>query len=209
MAVGGSKNLNPYQFTTREQADQIRSDIASGKITHHQASQRLKQREAFLTNIGAQGWRPGEGKSGASSTALDAFIKRTERDVGQQQSTVARGAARRGMMTSGQSAAIQREIHQRGQERISEFELGEERMSKEFDLRERGLDIQQESVRKQYALGLRRAEAAEAAGWGQMGGMGLGLLLASYGAAKGTAMAAAGPAGWALMGVSALGALFD
>ena len=140
--------------------------------------------------------------------AFESFAGRTEEKVRQQQSDIARGSARRGMYTSGQAAATQRKVRESGTQAMADYDIGLERLERDWDLSERRLDIEEERIRLGHSLGLKQLEQAEMAGYGKMGGVGLGLWLGSLGGT--TALTAAmGPAGLGLMGVAALGALFD
>jgi hypothetical protein len=151
---------------------------------------------------------PREDQSKWRQDAFSSFERKTEEKVREYQSDIARGSARRGMYTSGQAAAAQRQVRSSGTQAMADYDVGLERVERDWELSERQMDWREESTRLQHSLGLKQLEQAEMAGYGKMGGVGLGLWLGSLGAAAPLA-AAMGPMGLGLMGVAALGALFD
>ena len=152
--------------------------------------------------------RKREQDSGWRERAFESFAGRTEEQVRKQQSDIARGSASRGMSTSGQAAALQQKVRESGTRTMADYDVGLERVERDWELSDRRLDIEEERIRMGHSLGLKQLEQAEMAGYGKMGGVGLGLWLGSLGGT--TALTAAmGPAGLGLMGVAALGALFD
>jgi hypothetical protein len=116
--------------------------------------------------------------------SIAGFTRDNDEAVMRQQSMIARDAARRGMMTSGQMSALQNDAFRQGQNRIGQYRTNLDMESFRFQQQGAaallGFDMQQRSLDAQRRIANEQLESQNALGWGKLVGTGLGLLLAYH-----------------------------